>query len=178
MSWEGGRPSIVSLVRGLPSTTPRLVAQSSWRIVIDLARLIVAYAPQSLHTERGLGDRFMHALLEASDWDKHWTPPMTKTGERNILLLLRTVANALQENAKFEDITWALKVIVLFFTCRERGRFVERRAHHFCKQIFPDREQIFPEHFPHELVTSPQRIVGSTVLLKYVNLPRLSRAVG
>jgi len=78
--------------------------------LIDLARLIVAFAPQSLHTKPGLGDRFMDALLRASDWDEHWTPPMTKPKERNILLLLRTIANALQEKAKFENIAWALKI--------------------------------------------------------------------
>ena len=82
--------------------------------MIDLARLIVAFAPQSLHANAGLGDRFMKALLRASDWDEHWTPPMTKPKERNILLLLRSIANALQENAKPENITWALKVLALF----------------------------------------------------------------
>lgn len=81
--------------------------------MIDLARLIVAFAPQSLHADPGLGDRFMDALLRASDWDEHWTPPMTKPKERNILLLLRSIANALQEGAKFENIAWALKVLVL-----------------------------------------------------------------
>ena len=113
--------------------------------MIDLARLIVAFAPQSLHTKAGLGELFMDALLKASDWDEHWTPPMTKPKERNILLLLRTIANALQENAKFENITWALK--------------------------------IFAEPLPNELFTSPQRIVGSTLLLKYVDSPRLFCAV-
>jgi phospholipase A-2-activating protein len=82
--------------------------------VIDLARLIVAFAPQSLRADAGLGDRFLDALLRATDWDEHWTPPMTKPKERNILLLLRTIANALQENAKFENIGWALKLFVLF----------------------------------------------------------------
>lgn len=96
--------------------------------VIDLARLIVAFAPQSLHTNAGLGDRFMDALLRATDWDEHWTPPMTKPKERNILLLLRSVANALQENAKFENITWALKVLVFFFIYREWNAYFERNA--------------------------------------------------
>jgi len=40
---------------------------------------------------------------------------MTKTKERNILLLLRAIANALQENTRFENIPWALKVLILFF---------------------------------------------------------------
>lgn len=124
---------------------PHPTTQPLCHIVIDLARLIVAFAPQSLHTKAGLGELFMDALLKASDWDEHWTPPMTKPKERNILLLLRTIANALQENAKFENITWALK--------------------------------IFAEPLPNELFTSPQRIVGSTLLLKYVDSPRLFCAV-
>ena len=82
--------------------------------MIDLARLIVAFAPQPLRADSALGDRFMDALLRASDWDEHWTPPMTKPKERNILLLLRTIANAFQENTKFENINWALKVSVFF----------------------------------------------------------------
>lgn len=96
-----------------PSFLPRQHLNSV--LVLDLARLIVAFAPQSLHTDTVLGDRFMDALLRASDWDEHWTPPMTKPKERNILLLLRTIANALQEGAEFEKITWALKVLVIFF---------------------------------------------------------------
>lgn len=83
--------------------------------MIDLARLIVAFAPQSLHANAGLGDRFMDALLRATDWDEHWTPPMTKPKERNILLLLRSIANAFQENAKFANIAWALRVPAVFF---------------------------------------------------------------
>jgi phospholipase A-2-activating protein len=103
--------------------------------LIDLARLIVAFAPQPLHANAGLGDRFVGALLRASDWEEHWTPPMTKAKERNILLLLRTIANSMQEKAKFENIGWALK--------------------------------IFAEPPPNELLTSPQRIVGSTLLLNF-----------
>jgi phospholipase A-2-activating protein len=93
--------------------------------VIDLARLIVAFAPQSLHADAGLGDRFVDALLRASDWDERWTPPMTKTKERNILLLLRSTANALQENAKFENISWALKVLIPFFAYLEHDAYLE-----------------------------------------------------
>ena len=111
MCWIGGQPSIVSLVRDYFSFS-HLVPQSFCLVVIDLARLIVAFAPQSLHADARLGVKFMDALLRASDWEEHWTPPMTKAKERNILLLLRTIANALQENAKFENITWALKVLV------------------------------------------------------------------
>ena len=93
---------------------PHAISQSPHYQVIDLARLIVAFAPHSLRANAGLGDRFMDALLKASDWDEHWTPPMTKPKERNILLLLRTIANALQDNTKLENINWALKVLVLF----------------------------------------------------------------
>jgi len=72
----------------------------------------------------------MDVLLRASDWDEHWTPQMTKPKERNILLLLRIIANALQENT--ENITWALKVIVLFPLYRKRDTYLERHGHHLC----------------------------------------------
>ena len=101
---------------------PYPVAQSCCHIVIDLARLIVAFAPKSLHTKE-LADRFRVALLEASAWDKNLAPPMTTPKEKNLLLLLllRTFANAFQKDATFEYIDWALKVIVHFFTCWEGG---------------------------------------------------------
>ena len=120
MCWISGQPSIVSLVRHDYFSFSHLVSQSFCLVVIDLARLIVAFAPQSLHANAGLGVKFMDALLRASDWDEHWTQPMTKAEERNVLLLLRTVANALQENAKVENITWALKVIVFLSSLGNR----------------------------------------------------------
>lgn len=110
----------------LPSQT---ISQPSCHSVIDLARLIVAFAPQSLHADPGLGDRFMDALLRASDWDEHWTPPMTKPKERNILLLLRSIANALQEGAKFENIAWALKVLVLCSAHLEWTAYLKWHTH-------------------------------------------------
>lgn len=73
----------------------------------------MAFAPQPLHADIGLGDRFMDALLRASDWDEHLTPPMTAAKERNILLLLRAAANALQEGTEFQNIPWTLKVPIL-----------------------------------------------------------------
>ena len=140
---------------------PRAISQSFRYPVIDLARLIVAFAPQSLHADAGLGDRFMDALLRASGWDEHLTPPMTKTKERNILLLLRTIANALQGNTRIENITWALKVLALFFVYLDLGAYFHRLAHHLCKQIFS-----LTEPLPNGLFTAPQKIVGSTLLLK------------
>jgi len=110
---------------------PHAISQSLRCPVIDLARLIVAFVPQSLHANTRLGDRFMDALLRASDWDDHWTPPMTKPKERNILLLLRTIANALQENT--DNIAWALKVLVLFSIYLERVTNLERHDHDLCK---------------------------------------------
>jgi len=160
-----GHQPVPSCVTASPSFLPRQHLNSV--LVLDLARLIVAFAPQSLHTDPGLGDRFMDALLRASDWDEHWTPPMTKPKERNILLLLRTIANALQEGAEFEKITWALKVLVIFFVDWEHDAYLERCPYHFRKQMFS-----LAEPLPNELFTTPQRIVGATLLLKYVDLLR------
>ena len=145
-----------------------IISQSLHYQVIDLARLIVAFAPQSLRSNAVLGDRFMDALLRASDWDEHWTPPMTKPKERNILLLLRTIANALQENTKFENINWALKVFVSLLCQLRTGSLSPTTTHRRYEQIFA-----LAEPLPNELFTSPQRIVGSTLLLKYVCLHQL-----
>jgi len=172
MFWIGGRPFTASLVRDCFSPFyPHAISHSLRFLVIDLARLIVAFVPQSLQANTGLGDRFMDALLRASDWDEHWTPPMTKPKERNILLLLRTIANALQEST--ENITWALKVLVLFSFHWKRGTYLEQHGHHLRKQIF-----LLAEPLPNELFTSPQRIVGSTLLLKYVDPSRSCCAAG
>jgi len=105
--------------------------------LLDLARLVVAFAPQSLYANPGLGERFMDALLRASDREEHWTPPMTKTKERNILLLLRTIANAFREDTDFGKVAWALKIFSL------------------------------AEPLPNEMITSPQRIVGATLFLNF-----------
>ena len=107
----------------------------------------------------------MDSLLRASGWDGRWTPPMTKPKERNILLLLRTVANAFQGGVKFENIVWALKVLVLLIM-RWELRIIPSNVLPFCKQIFK-------EPLPNDLFTSPQKIVGSTLLLKCVNSPLL-----
>ena len=109
-----GDPPLSVYVIASPRFHSHNISTSLHCQVIDLARLIVAFAPQPLRVDSGLGDRFMDALLRASDWDEHWTPPMTKPKERNILLLLRTIANAFQENTRFENINWALKVYLFF----------------------------------------------------------------
>ena len=85
MCWMSGQPSTASPVRHDYFSLSHLVSQSFCLVVIDLARLIVAFAPQSLHAKVGLGVKFMDALLRASDWEEHWTQPMTKAKERNIL---------------------------------------------------------------------------------------------
>jgi len=79
----------------------------------------------------------MDALLRASDWDEHWIPPMTAPKNRNILLLLRTAANALQEHTDFEEIPWTLKLFTL------------------------------AEPIPTELFTPAHRIVATTLLLNF-----------
>ena len=82
---------------------------------------------------------------------------MTKTKERNILLLLRAAANALQENTRLENVPWALKVPILF-------RVYWELAYSLCKQLFTLSEPI-----PSELFTSSHRIVATTLLVKYVD---------
>lgn len=76
---------------------------------MDLVRLIAAYCPEPLN-EPSLRQRFLAALLKASDWDENWTSPMSKAKERNLVLLFRATANAFQDNTLVGDNPWVLDV--------------------------------------------------------------------
>ncbi|KAF8584089.1 PFU-domain-containing protein [Ramaria rubella] len=63
--------------------------------VIDLARLIAAFAPTA-YQDPGQGLTFLNALLDAAEWSEPWTAPLGKSRETNGLLALRGIANAIQ----------------------------------------------------------------------------------
>jgi phospholipase A-2-activating protein len=42
-------------------------------------------------------ERFVQALFKSSEWTAPWSSPLPKVRETNILLVLRTLANAFQE---------------------------------------------------------------------------------
>jgi len=74
--------------------------------VIDLARLLTGFCA-------GLIDNstFFDALFRAADLSAdNSSSPSSKAKEANILLVLRTVANALQEGTKIGDGVWIKEV--------------------------------------------------------------------
>jgi len=77
--------------------------------IIDLSRLIVGFCPDA-YAAPGLREKFTDALFNASEWSAAWTSPLSKARGTNILLLLRTIANAFQEERGI-DAGWLGKVV-------------------------------------------------------------------
>lgn len=74
--------------------------------MIDLARLLSGFCA-------GLIDNstFFDALFRAADLSTHnAASPSSKAKETNVLLVLRTVANVLQEGTKIGDGVWIKEV--------------------------------------------------------------------
>ncbi|KDR73567.1 hypothetical protein GALMADRAFT_72349 [Galerina marginata CBS 339.88] len=72
--------------------------------VIDLSRLLVGFCPEAFGSSSPLSpdsdllrERFVDALFKAAEWDAGWVPPLPKARETNMLLVLRTLANAFEE---------------------------------------------------------------------------------
>ena len=84
--------------------------------MIDLSRLVTGFCFDVL-TASGLHDRFFELLFKASEWDTPWSLPLTKSRETNILLLLRTLANAFQGGAPIDEGTWVNQVCVAIDVC-------------------------------------------------------------
>ena len=57
---------------------------------------------------------FFNALFKASGWIEDWSTPLSKAKEINILLFLRTLANAFQDKASVGDSTHVTSVISAF----------------------------------------------------------------
>jgi len=70
--------------------------------VIDLGRLLLAFCPGAF-AAAGAKERFVEALFKAAEWDAPWASPIPKHRETNILLLLRSLANAFQEGTKIDN---------------------------------------------------------------------------
>jgi len=77
--------------------------------VIDLSRLFVGFCPDAFATP-GLRGKFTDALFNASDWSAVWTSPLPKARATNMLLLLRTIANAFQEEGG-TDAEWLGRIV-------------------------------------------------------------------
>ena len=70
--------------------------------MIDLCRLLAAFSPDAFS---GMGEmeRFIQALLKAAEWSVPWSLPLSKSRETNILLVLRTLANIIQERTQLNS---------------------------------------------------------------------------
>ncbi|KAF8163523.1 phospholipase A-2-activating protein [Crassisporium funariophilum] len=77
--------------------------------VIDLSRLLIGFCPDAFSAP-DLRDKFSEALFKASEWSTPWTLPLSKARETNMLLLLRTLANAFQEDG-ITDAGWLARVL-------------------------------------------------------------------
>jgi phospholipase A-2-activating protein len=77
--------------------------------VIDLSRLLLGFCPEAFSAD-GLKDRFADALFRAADWSASWALPLPKPRETNMLLLLRTLCNAFQEDGQTDPV-WLTKVL-------------------------------------------------------------------
>ncbi|KAJ7073982.1 phospholipase A-2-activating protein [Mycena amicta] len=87
---------------------------SSLRLpVLDLARLVVAFCPEAVRPA-GLKERFFSALFSAADWTSSSAPPLpspSKPAEMNVMLVLRALANVMQEAAGAADGAWLAGVL-------------------------------------------------------------------
>ncbi|KAF5358106.1 hypothetical protein D9756_001377 [Leucocoprinus leucothites] len=76
--------------------------------VIDLCRLLAGF---SLDAFSGVGqlERFVETLFKAAEWTAPWSSPLPKARETNILLVLRTLANVIQDQTQLRA-TWCSQI--------------------------------------------------------------------
>lgn len=58
----------------------------------------------------GTRERLFRCLFKASEWDGTWSLPLSKTKQTNILLLLRTIANAFYDESPITQSSWVNEV--------------------------------------------------------------------
>lgn len=102
----------MAVVTAFPTYDPAYLEHPSYTymslLVIDLSRLVIAFgAGTSAGPE--VMSQFFQALFTASEWDA-WTLPLSKTKQTNVLLLLRTVANAFHDDSPIAEGTWVFQV--------------------------------------------------------------------
>jgi len=108
-------PAPTSSVLGVKQLNAIMAILERWPLsqrfpVIDLSRLVIAFgAGKSADSETRA--RFFQVLFNASEWNAAWSLPLSKTKQTNILLLLRTVANAFEEDAPISEGTWVSQIL-------------------------------------------------------------------
>src|SRR6266404_1052877 len=93
--------------------------------VIDLARLLSGFCADLIDN-----GTFFDALFRAAELSIDNAPSSSKAKETNVLLVLRTVANAFQENTKTSDDAWIVKVrshlVRVALGCSHKSRLISR----------------------------------------------------
>ena len=93
------------ILRG-PSPEPIALTYVLLNLVIDLARLLSGFCAGLIDN-----NRFFDALFQAAELSiDNGTSSSSKAKETNVLLVIRTVANAFQEGTKTSDSAWIEKV--------------------------------------------------------------------
>ncbi|KAL0067083.1 WD repeat protein Lub1 [Marasmius tenuissimus] len=64
--------------------------------VIDLSRLLAGQCPSAFDTP-GTKTRFLETLCKAAEWNTPWAPPIPKVRQTNSYLMLRALANIVQD---------------------------------------------------------------------------------
>ncbi|CAK5265205.1 unnamed protein product [Mycena citricolor] len=86
---------------------------ASFRLpVLDLARLVVAYCPESVQAP-GVKERFFSALFKSAEFGSPWVKPTAKPVEVNLMLVFRALANVMQEGAHTTEGSWLTQVLQL-----------------------------------------------------------------
>ncbi|KAJ3760799.1 phospholipase A-2-activating protein [Lentinula raphanica] len=77
--------------------------------VIDLSRLVAVFCPGAFDSPT-IKSRFVQALMAAGEWNSPWNPPLPKSREINLTLVLKTFANMFQEGVKLDE-AWVNEVL-------------------------------------------------------------------
>ena len=77
--------------------------------ILDLSRLLLGYCLDAFSTP-GTKEKFIQALFVASEWNNPWSSPLPKHRETNVLLMLRSLANAFQEGVEIDG-EWLDKLL-------------------------------------------------------------------
>jgi phospholipase A-2-activating protein len=136
-------------------TFPETIYLYFFWLVIDLSRLVICFRAGA-SSNPGVRERLLQCLFKASEWDDTWSIPLSKTKQTNILLLLRTIANAFQEGTPVDQGKWVIQVF--------RGPLVETPAYCLCKAF----ERL--GNGPYEAFNKAQRVAIATILFKSVNI--------
>lgn len=151
-----GPPPSVSQVRcHFSPISPGINLLYLHHLVIDLARLVIGFSPKT-YEDANLRKRFFDALFFGAEWQEKWAVPIPKMRETNMLLLLRALANAFQEDAVIGNGAWVTQVCLALLVCVFRGSLGSA-------QIFDKLGEA-----PYTVFTKQPRIALSTILFKYV----------